>query len=76
MARAKSNVFDALEKIRSERAQLDLKEAQLRNEAANELGKLLLECDGERMEAAKLKQLFRLVSVQGIDAALAKLNAT
>lgn len=75
MARAKSNVFDALKKIRSERLQLDEKEARLRNEAAKELGKLLLECGGERMEPAKLKQLFQLVSVQGIDAALAKLNA-
>lgn len=75
MARAKSNVFDALERIRSERVQLDEKETRLRNEAANELGKLLLECGGERMEPAKLKQLFRLVSAQGIDAALAKLDA-
>jgi Asp-tRNA(Asn)/Glu-tRNA(Gln) amidotransferase B subunit len=75
MARSKTNVFDALEKIRSERSELDAKEAKLRSEAASELGKQLLDCGAETIPPAKLKQLFKLVSAKGIDAALAKLEA-
>ena len=52
MARSKPTARDALKKLREQRAQLENEEARLREEAATELGKLLIECGAETIEPA------------------------
>ena len=50
MARSKPSALDALRKLREQREELDAREARLREEAATELGRLLIECGAETLE--------------------------
>ena len=48
MARSR-NACDALTRLREQRAELDAREAELREKAAQELGAMLLECGAETL---------------------------
>ena len=73
MARSKPSARDALIKLRAEREELATREARLREEAAADLGKVLLECGAEVLEPAQLRQLLRASMTLGINAAIARL---
>lgn len=73
MARSKPSARDALKRLREQREELDAKEARLRDEAAAELGKVLIECGAETIEPAALRQLIRQAMALGIDATLKRL---
>jgi Family of unknown function (DUF6437) len=75
MARSKPNALEALRKLGEERRLLDAREATLREEAAAELGRLLINDDTASIEPAKLKQLIRASMTLGIDTALSRLSA-
>jgi hypothetical protein len=75
MARSKPGALDALRKLREQRDALDAKEAKLREKAAGELGKLLIECGAEALEPAKLRLLIRGTMMLGIDTALSRIAA-
>lgn len=75
MARSKPNALEALRKLGEERRLLDTREATLREEAAAELGRLLINGDTASIEPAKLKQLIRASMTLGIDTALSRLSA-
>ena len=75
MARSR-NARTALNRLREQRAELDAREAQLREDAAQELGRMLLDCGAETLEATKLKRLVKQASAMGIDAALERLGAS
>ena len=74
MARSKPSARNALKKLREQREELDAQEARFREEAAGELGKVLLECGAETIEPAQLKQLIRASLTIGIDDALKRLS--
>ena len=73
MARSKPSARDALKKLREQRLELDAQEVRLRDEAATELGKLLLECGAETIEPAQLKQVVQASMALGIDETLKRL---
>ena len=73
MARSKPSARDALIKLRVEREELLSREARLREEAAADLGKVLLDCGAEVLEPAQLRQLLRASMTLGIDTAIARL---
>ncbi len=75
MARSKPNALEALRKLGEDRRLLDAREATLREEAAAELGRLLINRDTTSIEPAKLKQLIRASITLGIDTALSRLSA-
>jgi hypothetical protein len=75
MARSRPSARDALIKLRADRDELAAREAALREEAAADLGKVLLECDAETLDPAQLRQLLRASMTLGIDAAIARLSA-
>ena len=75
MARSKPNALEALRKLGEERRLLDAREVTLREEAAAELGRLLINGDTASIEPAKLKQLIRASMTLGIDTALSRLSA-
>jgi hypothetical protein len=75
MARSKPSARDALKKLREQRLDLDAQEVRLRDEAAAELGKLLVECGAETIEPAQLKQVVQASMKLGIDEALKRLTA-
>lgn len=75
MARSKPNALEALRKLGEERQLLDTREAILREQAAAELGRLLMTEDVASIEPAKLKQLIRASMTLGIDTALSRLSA-
>ncbi len=74
MARSKTSAVDALKRLQAQRCELDARETKLRTDAANELGRMLLECGAETIDAAKLRQLMKQTSAIGIDAVLTKLG--
>ncbi|QDH36206.1 hypothetical protein E2E27_12135 [Porphyrobacter sp. YT40] len=74
MARSKPSARNALKKLREQRDELDAQEARLRDEAAGELGKVLVECGAETIEPAELKQLIRASLAIGIEDALKRLS--
>ena len=74
MARSKPSARNALKKLREQRDELDALEARLRDEAAGELGKVLVECGAETIEPAELKQLIRASLAIGIEDALKRLS--
>jgi hypothetical protein len=74
MARSKPSARDALRKLREQREELEAREARLREEAAAELGKLLVECGAETIEPAQLRQLVRASMALGIDETLETLK--
>jgi hypothetical protein len=73
MARSKPSALDALRKLREQRARLDSEEARLRQEAATELGKLLIECGAETIEPAQLRQVVRAAMTLGIEETLKRI---
>ena len=73
MARSKPTARDALKKLREQRAQLESEEARLREEAATELGRLLIECGAETIEPAQLRQIFRGAIALGIEETLKRI---
>lgn len=73
MARSKPSALDALRKLREQRAHLDNEEARLRQEAATELGKLLIECGAETIEPAQLRQVVRAAMTLGIEETLKRI---
>jgi hypothetical protein len=73
MARSKPSALDALRKLREQRALLDSEEARLRQEAASELGKLLIECGAETIEPAQLRQVVRAAMTLGIEETLKRI---
>ncbi|QGY80258.1 DUF6437 family protein [Sphingorhabdus lacus] len=75
MARSKPNALEALRKLGEERRLLDAREVSLREEAAAELGRLLINGDTASIDPAKLKQLIRASMTLGIDTALSRLSA-
>ena len=75
MARSKTSARHALLKLRAERDELVSREARLREEAAADLGKVLLDCGAEVLEPAQLKQLLRVSMTIGIDTAIKRLSA-
>jgi hypothetical protein len=74
MARSKSSALGALKKLREQRDELDAQEAQLRVDAAAELGNVLLECGGEVIEPAQLRLLIRAALATGIEQSLKRLS--
>lgn len=75
MARSR-NARDALTRLREQRAELDAREADLREKAVQELGAMLLECGAETLEAGKLKRLVKQASTMGLDAPLERLSTS
>ncbi len=75
MARSKPSARDALKKLREQRLELDAQEVRLRDEAATELGKLLVECGAETIEPAELKRVIQASIALGIDETLKRLAA-
>ena len=75
MARSKVSARDALLKVQSRRAELDAEETRLRESAAAELGKVLLECGSETIEPADLRKLIRQSMVLGIEQSLKRLSS-
>jgi hypothetical protein len=73
MARSKPSARDALKKLREQRLELDAQEVRLRDEAAAELGKLLVECGAETIEPAHLRQVVQATMSLGIDETLKRL---
>jgi len=73
MARSRPSARDALRKLREQRDELDAKEARLRDEAATELGQVLIECGAETIEPTALRQLMRQSMTLGIDETLKRL---
>lgn len=73
MARSKPTARDALKKLREQRAQLENEEARLREEAATELGKLLIECGAETIDPAQLRQIVRASMALGIEETLKRI---
>ena len=73
MARSKPTARDALRKLREQRVQLEKEEARLREEAAAELGKLLIECGAETIEPAQLRQIIRGAIALGIEETLKRI---
>ena len=73
MARSKPSARDALKKLREQRLKLDAQEVRLRDEAATELVKLLVECGAETIEPAQLRQVVQASMKLGIDEALKRL---
>jgi hypothetical protein len=73
MARSKPSALDALRKLREQRTHLDSEEARLRQEAASELGKLLIECGAETIEPAQLRQVVRAAMTLGIEETLKRI---
>lgn len=74
MARSKTSAVDALKRLQEQRSELDARETKLRTDAANELGRMLLECGAETIDPAKLRQLMKQTGTMGIDAVLTKLG--
>ena len=75
MARSKPSARDALKKLREQRLELDAQEVRLRDEAATELGKMLVECGAETVEPAELKRVVQASMALGIDETLKRLAA-
>ena len=75
MARSKPSAREALRKVREEREALDQREAQLRKEAAADLGKVLVDCGAETIEPGQLRELIQRTMLLGIGASLERLAA-
>ena len=73
MARSKVSARDALLKVQRQREELSAQEAKLRESAATELGKVLLECGAEALEPVQIRQLIRQTMALGIEASLKRL---
>lgn len=75
MARSKVSARDALIRLRAEREELMSRETALRQQAAADLGKVLLECGAEVMEPTMLRQLLRASMALGVETAIQRISA-
>ncbi|PLK22763.1 hypothetical protein C0V72_13175 [Porphyrobacter sp. TH134] len=73
MARSKPTARDALRKLREQRVLLENEEARLREEAATELGRVLIEYGAETIEPAQLRQMIRGAMALGIEETLKRI---
>lgn len=76
MARSKPSAREALLKVQRQREELAAEEMRLREHAASELGKVLLECGAETLDPAQFRQLIRQSMAIGIDESLKRLGST
>ena len=74
MTKAKSGALSALAKLKSERAALDAREAELTYQAARELGHLMLGARLDLFSPAGLKVALHAMSSLGEAEALARLQ--
>ena len=75
MAKSKASALGALKRLRGEQERLAAREAELKAEAAGELGRMLVETGAEMLDSGKLRQLVKYTIDLGIDPALASLAA-
>jgi Family of unknown function (DUF6437) len=76
MARSKVSARDALLKVQRQREELAAEETKLREGAAIELGRVLLDCGAETLEPAQMRQLIRQAIALGISESLGRLAST
>ena len=76
MARSKVSARDALLKVQRQREELAAEETRLREGAAAELGKVVLECGAETLDPAQFRQLILQAAKLGIDESLKRLAST
>jgi Family of unknown function (DUF6437) len=76
MARSKVSARDALLKVQRQREELAAEETKLREGAATELSRVLLEYGAETLELAQFRQLVRQSMALGIDESLKRLAST
>ncbi|MEI6641928.1 MAG: DUF6437 family protein [Novosphingobium sp.] len=74
MARSKASARDALMKVQRQREELAAEEARLRESAAAELGKVMLDCGAETIEPAQLRRLIVSVQKLGLDETLKRIS--
>jgi len=74
MARSKASARDALMKVQRQREELAAEEARLRESAAAELGKVMLDCGAETIEPAQLRRLMVSVQKLGLDETLKRIS--
>ena len=75
MTQAKASAMDALRKLNTQRQDFDRRGAELRQQAAAELGQLLLSCGAEVLEPGELKALLKAAIRLGAKPALERLSA-
>jgi hypothetical protein len=76
MTKAKSGALSALAKLKSERAALDAREADLTDQAARELGHVMLSAGLDQFSPAGLKSAMNAMRTLGEIETLARLQAT
>ncbi|KUR69967.1 hypothetical protein AQZ52_17795 [Novosphingobium fuchskuhlense] len=74
MARSKASARDALMKVQRQREELAAEEARLRESAAAELGKVMLDCGAEAIEPSQLRRLMVSVQKLGLDETLKRIS--
>jgi hypothetical protein len=74
MARSKASARDALMKVQRQREELAAEEARLRESAAAELGKVMLDCGAEAFEPSQLRRLMVSVQKLGLDETLKRIS--
>ena len=75
MTKGKTSALDALRKLHHQRSELELRETELRQKAAGELGQIVLECGAEQLDPGQLRSLLKAVVRLGPDSALERLAA-
>ena len=76
MARSKTSARDALMKLQRQRDELAAQETRLRENAAAELGRVMLDCGAEAIEPAQLRRLMMSVQAHGIEEAMKRMLRT
>ncbi len=76
MARSKTSARDALMKLQRQRDELAAQETRLREGAAAELGRVMLDCGAEAIEPAQLRRLMMSVQEHGIEEAMKRMLRT
>ena len=74
MARSRPSARDALIKLKRQREELDAQEATLRESAAAELGKVLLDWGAETLEPNELRQIVQRTMTLGFEETLKRLT--
>ena len=73
MTKPRPSPLESLRKLQQQRAELDQREADLRQQAAAELGQVLLDCGAETLEPRDLKDLLKSTMRLGPKAAIERL---
>lgn len=76
MARSKVSARDALLKVQHRREELAAEETRLRESAATELGRVMLDCGAEALDPGALKRLLLSVQDLGIEEALKRISGS